>query len=68
MGKLILFSSPHPMLHDEKADGPAEGSNSGNGSDQQIDYEAGQLGTPLNTKAMIIDKELNRYGMGKYQW
>ena len=56
------------MLHDEKADGPAEGSNSGNGSDQQIDYETGQLGTPLNTKAMIIDKEMNRYGMGKYQW
>ena len=56
------------MLHDEKADGPAEGSNSENSSEQQIDYETGQLGTPLNTKAMIIDKELNRYGMGKYQW
>ena len=56
------------MLHDEKADRAAEDSNSKNGSDQQIDYEAGQLGTPLNTKAFVIDKELNRHGMGRYQW
>ena len=56
------------MLHDEKADGLAEGSNSKNDSDQHIDYEARQLGAPLNTKAMIIDKEMNRYGMGRYQW
>ena len=54
------------MLHDEKVDGPAEGSNSKNGPDQQIDYETGQLGTPLNTKAIIIDKELNRHGMSRY--
>ena len=38
--------------------------------EQPIDAEAGQLPgpAPLKTKAMIIDQEMNRYGMGRYQW
>ena len=52
------------MLHGEKA----EGSDSKNDSDQPADYEAGELHMQSETKAMIIDRELNQHGMGRYQW
>ena len=61
------------MSDDKKGDlvqvALVEDSKSENSSEQPpIDPEAGQLPTPLETKAMIIDREMNRYGMGRYQW
>ena len=64
--------TPSPQLiayqmDDEKGDRVAEDSKSKDSSEQPIDAEAG-LSAPLQTKAMIIDQEMNRYGMGRYQW
>lgn len=58
------------MLQDEKGDTDraVEGSNSTIGSDQLPDSEIGELPTLFESKAKIIDQELNRYGMGRYQW
>ena len=60
------------MFDDKKEDRAAGNSKLKNGSEpsseQPIDAEAGQLSTSLQTKAMIIDQEMNRYGMGRYQW
>lgn len=47
-----------PIIHAETGGQPAE---------MSLD-ETGQLPTQLENKAMIIDKELNRHGMGRYQW
>ena len=54
-------------MYDEKGDQAAEDSKSKDSSEQPIDAEAG-LSTPLQTKVMIIDQEMNRFGMGRYQW
>ena len=54
-------------MFDEKGDQVAEDSKSKNSSEQPFDAQAG-LSTPLQTKAMIIDHEMNRFGMGRYQW
>lgn len=58
------------MFDDKKGDRVAEDrdSKSKDSSEQPIDAEAGQPPMPLETKAMIIDQEMNRYGMGRYQW
>ena len=56
------------MFDDKKGDQVAEDTTSKDSSaSPSDDAEAGQL-SPLQTKAMIIDQEMNRYGMGKYQW
>ena len=56
------------MSDDRKGDRVAEDLKLEDDPEQPIDAEAGQLPTPLKTKAMVIDQEMNRYGMGRYQW
>ena len=55
------------MLDSEKGE-QTEDSVSKNGSDQPAEYEAGKLQMQFENKAMIIDRELNQHGMGRYQW